>query len=296
MILVTGGTGLVGRAVIKELLSCGNRIRCLVRNRERALAILGEGPEYALGDVTDPGSLRKAANGASAVVHLVAIIRERGEYTFQRINFEGTVNTVQAAVATGVSRFIHLSALGVKEGPAYRYAHSKWLGEEAVRASPLNWTIIRPSLVYGEGFGFFDRMAQSVRLSPPPFVNYPASKSRFQPIAASDVARCVARVLEDPDAVGRTYDIGGPEHLTYGEMLDVFLAAKKIRRIKLPVPVGFLRLLVPVMERVLSDPPVTSVELKQMEIDNTTDLHAVEKHFGFKPVKLSEGLRKFYNS
>jgi NADH dehydrogenase len=104
----------------------------------------------------------------------------------------------------------------------------------------------------------------------------------------------VATALQDPRTVCRTYDLGGPEHLTYSEMLATFLAVKKIRRVKLPVPVGLLRLVVPVMERVLSDPPVTSLELKQMDIDNTTDLDAVEKHFGFKPTTLYEGLLVLY--
>ncbi|RJX19327.1 MAG: complex I NDUFA9 subunit family protein [Ammonifex sp.] len=290
-ILVTGGTGLVGRAVVDELLAAGSKVRCLVRNPGRAPAILAGEVEYVRGDVTDYESLRRAATGVSAVVHLVAVIREKPDQTFQQVNVEGTANTVRAAVGGGARRFIHVSAMGVKEGPAYRYAHSKWLGEEAVRQSGLDWTIIRPSLIYGPSFGFFDRMAQSIRTSPPPFVAYPASKARFQPIAVLDVARCVATALGDPRTIHQTYDIGGPEHFTYAEMLDVYLDVKRIRRIKLPLPVGFLRLVVPLMERIMRDPPVTSVELKQMEVNNTTELNAVYKHFGFRPQTLREGLR-----
>ncbi|MEW6171779.1 MAG: complex I NDUFA9 subunit family protein [Bacillota bacterium] len=290
MILVTGGTGLVGRAVVKELLDSGFKVKCLVRNPEKALLMLGEAPEYAPGDITDYASVRKAASGAEGVIHLVATIRERGDRTFKRINVDGTVNTVQAAVDAGVKRFIHMSAIGVREGPAYRYAHSKWQGEEAVRNSGLDWTIIKPSLIYGPGFGFFDRMAQSVRTSPPPFVAYPAGKTLFQPIAAPDVARCVVAALKKPDAVRRVYEIGGPEHLTYAEMLGIYLDVNRIRRIKLPVPVFLLRLAVPLMEKLLPDPPVTSVELKQMDIDIITDPDAVKKNFGFEPVRLRDGL------
>ncbi|MEW6770160.1 MAG: NAD(P)H-binding protein [Bacillota bacterium] len=290
MILVTGATGLVGRAVVKELLGAGLKVRCLVRDPGRAHALLGEAPEYAPGDVTDYESVRRAAGGTQGVVHLVAIIRERGERTFRRINVEGTANVVRAAEAAGAHRFIHVSVLGARGWPAYRYTHSKWEGEQIVRQSTLDWTIIRPSLIYGPGFGFFDRMAQSVRISPPPFVGYPSCRTRFQPIAARDVARCIVTSLQDPRTIHRAFEIGGPEHLTYAEMLDIFLAAKKIRRIKLPVPVSLLRLTVPLLEKILPDPPVTAVELKQLEVNNTTDLHAVEKHFGFKPVRFREGI------
>ncbi|MDI6632489.1 MAG: NAD(P)H-binding protein [Thermoanaerobacteraceae bacterium] len=290
MLLVTGATGLVGRTLVKELLGAGLKVRCLVRDPGRAFALLGEAPEYAPGDVTDYGSVHRAASGTRGVVHLVAIIRERGERTFRQINVEGTANVVRAAEAAGAYRLIHVSVLGARGWPEYRYTHSKWEGEQIVRQSALDWTIIRPSLIYGPGFGFFDRMDQSVRLSPPPFVGYPSCRTRFQPIAARDVARCIVISLQDPRTIRRTFEIGGPEHLTYAEMLDVFLAAKKIRRIKLPVPVSLLRLTVPLLEKILSDPPVTAVELKQLEVNNTTDPDAVEKHFGFKPVRFREGI------
>lgn len=294
MILVTGSTGLVGRAVVRELLQNGFAVRCLVRDPTKARFILGDGPAYVLGDITDYTSLRQAVAGCTGVVHLVAIIRERGAATFRRINVEGTANVVRAATEAGTQRFIHMSALGVKAGPAYRYAHSKWEGEEIVRQSGLAWTILRPSVIYGPGFGFFDRMLQSVRLSPPPFVFYPASKTRFQPIAATDVARCVRLALGDPRTIHRTIELGGPEHLTYREMLDIFLRAKNIRRIKVPVPLCLLHLVVPVMERLLPDPPVTSVELKQMGRDSITALDSVEREFGFKPVGLREGLATLF--
>jgi len=295
VILVTGGTGLVGRAVVQELLQNGFVVRCLVRDPAKARFVLGDGPALAPGDVTDYPSLQRAAADCAGVVHLVAIIRERGAATFRQINVAGTANVVRAATAAGARRFIHMSALGVKPGPAYRYAHSKWEAEEIVRNSSLAWTILRPSVVFGPGFGFFDRMEQSVRLSPPPFVFYPASKTLFQPVAAADVARCVRLALEDPRTIRRTIDLGGPEHLTYREMLDIFLAAKKIRRLKIPVPVCLLRLVVPVMEKLLPDPPVTAVELKQMGCSSVTAPDSVEKEFGFKPAGLHEGLAALYN-
>jgi NADH dehydrogenase len=296
MILVTGATGLAGRHIVPALLEAGCRVRCLARNTDKARALLGEKPDLYPGDVTDPASLPGACLNIETVVHLVAVIREKGSVTFDRVNAQGVRNVVDAAEKSGCRRFIHLSALGAREDPAYRYAYSMWLGEEAVRRSGLAWTIFRPSVLYGSGFGFFDRMAQSLRTAPPPFAPVPAARPRFQPLAAADLARCVTLALKEPGSVGHIYEIGGPEQLTYGQMLDVWLAARNRRRIKLPVPLPLMRLAVPVMERLLADPPVTGVELKQLELDNITDPDAVEKYFGFKPRPLGRGLEEMLRS
>ncbi|RDV82504.1 SDR family oxidoreductase [Ammonifex thiophilus] len=293
MVLVTGGTGLVGRAVVKELLGHRFKVRCLVRNPERARTLLGPEPEYVAGDVTDPASVQAAMEGVEAVIHLVAIIREKGCQTFRAINVGGTANVVRAAKAAGVRRLIHMSALGVKADPRRPYGYSKWQGEELVRESGLDWTILRPSVVYGPGFGFLDRMAQSVKLSPPPLVFYPAVNILFQPIASWDLARCVRLCLADAKLVKQSCDLGGPEHLTYREMLVAYLEAKRLRRFPVPVPLGIIKAVAPVLEKVLPDPPVTTAELRQLEEDNITDPAVVEKIFGFRPTSFKEGLERF---
>lgn len=290
MILVTGATGLVGRYLVRALLAEGRELRCLVRDPEKAGTVLGTQPQPARGDVTDPGSLVEACRGTEVVIHLVAVIREKGSRTFAGINVEGTRNVVRAAQEAGCRRFIHMSALGVRDDPAYRYTHSKWLAEQAVKESNLDWTIFRPSVIYGDGFGFFDRMLQSLRMSPWPLAPVPVARTKFQPLHAGDLARCVVTALTGPAVVGRTYELGGPEQLTYGEMLDILLQQRGMRRLKAPVPLPLLRVAVPLMERVLKDPPVSSVELKQMELDNVTGPDAVEKYFGFRPRSLREGL------
>lgn len=294
MILVTGASGLVGRHLVEALLKDERQVRCLFHSEGSARKLpehILERCQPAYGDVRHPGSLGDACRGVAAVVHLVAVIREKGDATFRSVNVEGTRNVVEAAKAAGVKRFIHMSALGVRDDPRQRYGQSKWQGEEVVRRSGLDWTIFRPSVIYGEGFGFIDRVLQSVAMSPPPLVPVPGGgRTRFQPIHAGDVARCVVEGLDREEALLKTFELGGPEQLSYAEILDLLLQIKGMKRLKVPVPIPLMKLVVPLMERVLPDPPVTSAELAQLDDDNITDIDSVEKNFGFKPRTLREGL------
>ncbi|MCL6476894.1 MAG: NAD(P)H-binding protein [Peptococcaceae bacterium] len=181
LVLVTGSTGFVGSHLADDLLGQGYRVRVLVREKTGPA-----GAEAVKGDVTQPASLESACAGVGTVVHLVAVIREKGRATFQSVNYRGTVNMLQAAGKAGVKRFIYLSALGAVNNPAYKYAHSKWMAEEAVKSSSLKWTILRPSVIYGRGFGFFYRLVQSLRVSPPFMVPVPGrGEALFQPILLS---------------------------------------------------------------------------------------------------------------
>jgi len=291
MILVTGGTGLVGKHLVRELVKKGNEVRCLVRSLEKAGQVLPPGVELVRGDITDNESVKRACRGVDRVFHLVAVIREKGESTFEHINVEGTLNLVIAAGQAGVKHFVHMSALGACDNPRYKYAYSKWRGEETVKQSGLAWTIVRSSVIYGEGFGFFDRLIQSIKLTPRPFVPVTGKgTSKFQPNAVVVVARCLVKIMENPSMKDRVVEIGGPEHLSYDEMLDLLLARLGEKRYKLHVPMALMRFVVPLMSRIMRDPPVTPVELKQMELDNITDSQVVEKMFGFKPKALRNGL------
>jgi len=228
--------------------------------------------------------------GVAAVAHLVAIIHESGRQTFDAVNVAGTRNVVDAAKATGVRRFLHMSALGAVDDSELRYVYSKWLGEEAVRKSGLEYTIFRPSVIFGEGFGFIDRIVQSVNMTRP-VVPVPGSgKNRFQPMWSGDVAECFARALNDPATAGKTYEIGGPEHLTYEQVLDMVMAKLGAKRVKIHVPLFAMRPVAILMDAFLKDPPVTPVQLKQLKLDNTTALDSVERSFGFKPKSLADGL------
>ncbi|WP_066635792.1 complex I NDUFA9 subunit family protein [Desulfolucanica intricata] len=292
MILITGAGGFVGHHLVKALVNQGFNVRCLVRSPDAAVNLLPEPVEITLGNVNDFNSLQEACNGVSVVIHLVAIIREKGEDTFNKINIEGTKNLVEAAENNGVNQFLHLSALGANNDPNFKYIFSKWQGEQFVINSNLNWTIFRPSVIYGEGFGFLNRMSQAIQMSPPPLVPVPGKgKALFQPIAVSDLINCIIKTINNNSTSKKIIEIGGPEHLSYKEILDILLSHLGHRRIKVSIPLPILSLVVPIMNRILKDPPVTPVELKQLKLDNITELDSVERIFGFKPIPFREGIK-----
>src|SRR5262249_17805837 len=148
-VLVTGATGFVGTEIVKQLRLAGYPVRILARTRPADLHL-----EFQRANITKADSLAGACTGIDAIIHLVGIISEVGEQTFGRVHTEGTKNLVAAAQHAGVRRFVHMSALGTRSGAVSRYHRSKWAAEEAVRASKLDYTIFRPSLIYGPGDHF----------------------------------------------------------------------------------------------------------------------------------------------
>lgn len=289
VILLTGGTGFVGRHVARELCSRGTRVRCLVRRTSNLQPLAGLPLEFAQGDVASPASLEPAVAGVEAAIHLVAVIRERGQATFERVNHQGTANLVRACRGAGVKRLLYLSNIGAGPDPAYPFLLSKWRGEEEIRASGIPYTIFRSSIMYGPGDEFVNKLARLIRMSPlVPIIG--SGRTRLQPIAVADTARCLAQALEEGATLGRSIDLGGPEHLTYEEMVDAIISALGRRRLKVHVPVALMRPAVWALERLLPRPPLTRGQLKMLNIDNVTQPEAVERAFGFKPLPFRQGL------
>lgn len=289
MMLVTGANGFVGSYVVRRLARDKTPMRVLLRPNADASSVSLPGVSVAKGDVQDQSSLGAAMSGVDSVVHLVAVPIERGRQTFNRVNVQGTRNAVSAARAAGVKRFIHMSALGASDDARYPYMHSKWLGEEIVRSSGLDYTVLRPSAQFGEGDGFFSAFAGLIGISPFIFPSPGRGDTVFQPISVEDVAEAVARSLADPRTIGETVEFGGPEHLTYDQMVRAVLDVMgKVRRI-IHVPIPLMR--VPLFFfGLLPYPPVDSGQLDLLNVRNATDLESTEHWFGFKPKRLTDGL------
>jgi NADH dehydrogenase len=292
MILVTGGTGFVGSHLIRRLRQKDLPVRAIVRDPAKAGALRDLGVEVVAGDVTDRPSLEGAANGVERVIHLVGIIQEAPGQTFQGIHVEGTQNIVEAAKKAGIGRFIHQSALGTRPDAKSRYHTTKWTAEEIVRSSGMDWTILRPSLIYGPGDKFTIRMSGMLKLSPVvPVVG--SGRSKVQPIYIDDVISCLEQIASADGRGNRVYEIGGPEQLTYTELLETIAQVLGIRRPTVHMPLALMKPVARMLEAILPNPPVTVDQITMLQEDNICSLKDLREVFGVEPVGFREGLRRF---
>jgi NADH dehydrogenase len=291
-VLVTGAGGFIGKHVVHALRAREIPVRALVRDRSRASRLSAWSAELVEGDVTDPASLRAALEGIDVVIHLVSIIKG-SRADFERVMAQGTRNLVVAAEAAGVRRFVLTSALGVDEHSKDQvpYYAAKWEMERDVKESGIDHVIFRPSFVFGKDGGALPTFMRLARFAPVTPIVGPGTQ-RLQPIWADDVAEYYAVALELPAAAGRTFELGGPDALTWNEFWDRLKRVLGVRRPSVHVPFGAMRLQAALTER-LPGAPVTRDQLTMLELgDNVlTSTDAVDT-FQLPLVPLDEQLRR----
>jgi NADH dehydrogenase len=240
-ILVTGGTGFVGTAILHELRTRGLDVRALVRSTRSAERVKAWDVEPAFGDVTDVASVLAAARGCTHVIQLVAIIRGRAS-EFERVMVGGTQNVIAAARTAGVQRIVLMSALPLSEHnrTLTPYFAAKWQMEQDVTASGLEHVIFRPSFVFGRTGGVLPTFMRQVRLSPVVTV-IGSGRGRLQPVWLDDVAAHFAAALELPQAANRAFELGGPDVVTWDELYGRIARTLRKRRALLHVPAGVAR-------------------------------------------------------
>jgi uncharacterized protein YbjT (DUF2867 family) len=293
VILVTGGTGFVGGHVIHELRGRDLPVRCLVRDLRKAAKLASWGCELAEGDVTDAGSVRRAAAGVETVIHLVAI-RQGGREQFQQVMVDGTRHLLAAGGDAGVRRFVHMSALGTSEQTKdlVPYYWAKWETERMVSDSGIPWVIFRPSFVFGPDGGILPTFVKLAKLTPvTPIIG--SGRQRIQPIWADDVAGYFAEAVARDDVTGRIFELGGPDVVSWNEFWERLKRVRRLRRPSIHVPVGLMRMNALLTERLPGNIPLTRDLLKMLEHgDNVVSNDAAVRTFEPALVPLDDQLRK----
>jgi NADH dehydrogenase len=262
--------------VVRALARAGHRVRVAVRQPARAydLLLLGDVGQIQVvqANIRDKDSVARALDGAQACVNLVGVLYESGRQKFASLHAEGAGNVAQAAQAAGVTRMVQVSAIGADAGSSSIYARTKAAGEAAVRAAMPQAVILRPSIVFGPEDDFFNRFAAMAVLSPAlPLIG--GGKTKFQPVFVGDVAEAIARSVDGMAKGGLTYELGGPNVLSFRECMEEMLQVIDRRRLLVPVPWWAAEIQGTVLG-LLPNPPLTRDQVTLLRSDNVVSEEA----------------------
>lgn len=273
LVTVFGGSGFIGTQVVRQLAKAGWRIRVAVRNPNLAYAMRLQGDvgqiDIVQANLRNPASVRRALEGATAAVNLVAVLYETGRQGFQAVHVMGAKTFAEAARAEGVGRVVQMSALGADLESDSKYARTKAEGEAEVRALYPDAVVIRPSVVFGPEDDFFNRFAQMSLLSPA-LPLFGGGETRFQPVFVGDVAQAVVAAVSRPECAGQTYELGGPGVFSFRQLMELIGAETGRRRLLLPLPHAVAGMIGAVADlgAFLIKPPITADQARLLKTDN----------------------------
>jgi len=297
VILVTGGTGFVGSAVVRELARRGKAVAVLSRDAAKVAARFpGMNVEARAANVRDQDALRDAFDGAEAVVNSVQfpnspIENRRKGWTFEEIDYKGTLNQVLAAKSAGVRRLIYVSGAGAAPDAAKHWFRFKWQAEEAVRASGITHVVVRPTWVYGPDDVALNRFVGFARrLGFVPM--FGDGKQAMQPLFVDDLARVLADTLERSEAGNQTFELGGPERMSMDEVIRAALDVAGLRRPILHQPVAVAKLAATFL-RMLPNPPLTPDAIDFITHEAVAENSAIERALSPNLTPLREGLATY---
>jgi uncharacterized protein YbjT (DUF2867 family) len=264
---VFGGTGFLGRRIVRRLAEAGWRVRVVARNPELPeWAGAQHRIELVAADITDPDSFAGALRDAGAVVNAVSLyVEKRGGPTFEDVHVHGAADLAQHAGTHGVTRLLHVSGLGVDPESPSAFVRARWRGEQAVRSGFPPAGILRPGVMFGAGDALLGGLEFATRMPVVPL--FGSGRVRLAPVLADDLAEAVKRLLADANPPAPLYEFGGGENLSYRELIEGVLAAYGRRRLLVPLPMMLWRLLAK-LTGLLPDPPLTDDQVVLMARDN----------------------------
>jgi uncharacterized protein YbjT (DUF2867 family) len=295
-IVVVGGTGFLGRHIVRALLDADHDVTVVGRHPESVSGIaLLAGANAARGDITDPQSLTGALEGADAVVMSVTfpnypMEQARKGLTFERYEAEGSKHLIAEAKRAGVKRFVFISGAGADPASSKSWYRAKGLAEQTIKSSGLDYVIIRPSWIYGPEDKSVNKIVSMVRLSPV-VPRLGVRPQRIQPLHVDDLADAVARVFAREEW-NETFELGGPQVMTMEEVVDTIAKVLGKKRAQIPIPRPLARLgTAPLL--LLPTPPMTPTGVEFASQDGLVDMRAARRALGVDPVPFEEGLRRY---
>lgn len=290
-ILVTGGTGFVGQALVPKLVEAGNQVRLLIRPAKRTPEVpKGVAVEIALSSVTDARGLRSAMRGIEVVIHLASVERQGAYADLMRVDIEGARLVSRIARESGVRRLVYVSHLGADRFSAFPVSKAKGLAEEAIRSSGVNYTIFRSAIAFGKGDSLTSGIAQLLAAVPFLFIVPGDGKTLLQPIWVEDLATLISWAIEDTNTENQIYDVGGPEMLSFCDVVETVMDVLGKRKQFFYFPPPLLRGLTIFFETSLSRPPISVFWLDYLAVNHTCAIDTLPRVFQLKPSRLAQRL------
>ncbi|MGH2582710.1 MAG: SDR family oxidoreductase [Anaerolineales bacterium] len=291
MILVTGGAGFIGQRLIRRLVDEGNRVRILIRPSPSSPELpKGVTVEAAISSLADARGVRAALVGIDTVYHLAGADWVDPRDDIRTIEIEGTRNLLEAAQDAKVKRMIYISHLDADRAAGFPVLKAKGIAEEFIRQSPISYTIIRSALVFGPGDRFTTRLAQLMAFFPRIFPLPGEGDTLLQPLWVEDLVSCLSWCLEDEEVIGKTIEIGGPEHISYRQIIETVLQQTGMERILQPIRPSYLRILIGALHYLMPRLPVSNLWLDYLAADRICELDNLTRLFNLMPARFEQKL------
>jgi uncharacterized protein YbjT (DUF2867 family) len=286
-ILITGGTGFIGRVVARLLLTRGYSLRFLLRASARTPNLRIPDADVVISSLSDEAGLRSALSGISTVVHLASAEGDHGRRDLLAVDVEGTRMLASQARLAGVERFVYLSHLGADRASAYPFLQAKGIVENILREIEIPTLILRSSVVFGVGDAFTNVVAMVAHGLPAVFP-LPNFSSLLQPLWVEDLAACLEYCIGEDRFFGETLSIGGPEYLTFQQIVEAILDVMRLPRFPIRVWPPLLRLGAEALDAMLPHSPLTPFWLDYLAVHRTCEAGNIPLHFGLRPARLTE--------